>query len=198
MQDQPVLKRFNVETPLGVVHLVSFKKTGVNHRQVIVDVLSEVSGKALSLGDIVQSEEHPRPTIPAIDFDVNWTHSGDVCVLAYGDENLRIGVDYEIHKSNRLKIADRFFSAQEAAALKDMGQERAFAEFFRLWCRKEALFKCVGGDFFEGTMRRSVLDSPVCLESGRQVYFCDVACDCMAGDLDCEGRPASLCVAVCH
>lgn len=198
MQNLPILKRFDVKTPLGVVHLVSFRKTGVNHREVILQVLSEVSGCSLALEDIVQSEEHPRPEIPAVDFDVNWTHSGDVCVLAYGERGtkacagsgLQLGVDYEVHKLNRVKIADRFFSSDEVAFLKTVGQGLATNEFYRLWCRKEALFKCVGGTFFEGTLGRSVMNNSICLEQSRIVHFCDV--EEPVGEVE-----ASLCIAVC-
>lgn len=190
MQNLPVLKRFDVKTPLGVVHLVSFDKSCVKHREVILDELSKVSGRALSLSDIVQTEEHPRPEIPALDFDVNWTHSGDVCVLAYAGEGVHVGVDFEIHKPNRLRIADHFFSAEEASYLKGLEENRAVEEFFRLWCRKEALFKCVGGAFFEGAIRRFVMENPLSLDQSSTVHFCDI-------DEPVGAAKASLCVAVC-
>lgn len=190
MENLPILKRFIVETPLGSVHLVSFDKTGVNHREVILAVLSDVSGRRLALNDIVQTEEHPRPEIPVLDFDVNWTHSGDVCVLAYADKGVNVGVDFEMHKPNRMRIAERFYSAEEVSHLKDLDENRAVTEFFRLWCRKEALFKCAGGTFFEGAVRRSVLETPLVLEQSRIVHLCDV-------DEPVGEAKASLCVAVC-
>jgi len=193
MQNFPVLKRFDVETPLGVVHLVCFNKTGVNHREVIFEVLSEVAGRTaavLTAADLVQTEDHPKPTFPCLDFDVNWTHSGDVCVLAYGVPGVKVGVDYEVHKSKRLKIADHFFSSEEAAHIKSLDGAAAESEFFRLWCRKEALYKCVGGSFFEGALRRSLLGAELHLESGRTAYFCDV-------EEPVSDVAASLCVAVC-
>ncbi|MCQ2093193.1 MAG: 4'-phosphopantetheinyl transferase superfamily protein [Fibrobacter sp.] len=189
MQNIPVLKRFDVETPLGVVHLVCFNKAGVNHREVIFGVLSEVSGRTVTSANLIENEENPKPTFPCLGFDVNWTHSGDICVLAYGDSGLRVGVDYEIHKARRLKIADHFFNPDEVTCIKSLSPDAAEREFFRLWCRKEALYKCVGGSFFEGALRRSMLDSRLLLEDGRLVYFCDVA--------EPVGETvASLCVAV--
>lgn len=207
MQNFPVLKRFDVETPLGVVHLVCFNKAGVNHREVIFNVLSEAAGRTaagltgnaagltenatgLTAADLVQTEDHPKPTFPCLDFDVNWTHSGDVCVLAYGEPGVKVGVDYEVHKSKRLKIADHFFSPEEAAHIKSLDGAAAESEFFRLWCRKEALYKCVGGSFFEGALRRSLLGSELHLESGQTAYFCDV-------EEPVSDVVASLCVAVC-
>lgn len=199
MLNLPLLKRLDVETPLGVVHLVAFKKTGVNHRLVILDELSDVAGCSLSLEDIVQSDAYPRPQISKLDFDVNWTHSGDICVLAYGEpgsknnggqtKGLRVGVDYEVHKAKRLHIAEHFFSSEEAARIASLAPELAVPEFFRLWCRKEALYKCVGGTFFEGSIRRSVLDTELLLDQNRMVYFSDV-------DEPLDGPEASLCIAV--
>lgn len=198
MSNAKILKRFNVATPAGVVHLVAFEK--LNHRQAIIDILSEVSGTPLVLADIVQNEKNSRPEIPAIDFDVNWTHSRNVCVLAFGEPGTKlreefcftVGVDFEVHRPNRIHIADRFFSAEEVSYLKSMDPSLAQVEFFRLWCRKEALFKCAGGSFFEGSMRCSVLDDSVKVGPG-QVYFVDLD---GAGELDLDYR-ASLCVAVC-
>lgn len=204
MMDFPVLKRLDVETPLGVVHLVCFDKSGVQHRQVILRVLSEVAGRTLVPRDIVQTKDCPRPAFPGLDFDVNWTHSGDICVLAYGSPEgggvcrLKIGVDCEIHKPKRLKIAEHFYSPQEVAHIKAQAPEAAETEFFRLWCRKEALYKCVGGPFFEGSLRRSMLVDSLPLEQGRTVYFCDVN---LPEDFLCEfadSPKVSLCVAVCR
>lgn len=191
MLNIPLLKRLDVKTPLGGVHLVCFSKAGVNHREVILHILSDVSGKFLSVRSIVQTDEHPKPAVPALDFDVNWTHSGDICVLAYGEPGFRVGVDYEIHKPRRLKIADHFFNPDEVARIRSLTPDAAEREFFRLWCRKEALYKCVGGSFFEGALRRSTLDSKLQLDDGTLAYFCDVS--------EAVGAvEASLCVAVCQ
>ncbi len=198
MSSAKILKRFNVETPVGIVHLVAFEKH--NHRETVVNLLSEVSGKSLTVTDIVQSEAHPRPEIPAINFDANWTHSRDICVLAYGtpgsktgvDSGVIVGVDFEIHRSNRSHIADHFFSVEEASYLKSLDPVEAQEEFYRLWCRKEALFKCVGGSFFEGSIRRSVMDESMKVDSGL-VHFID-----FNGSTELDlGAAASLCVAVC-
>ena len=45
--------------------------------------------------------------------------------------------------------------------LQDEGEEATRKLFYTLWCRKEAFFKCRGGDFFEGTLRKSMLETNV-------------------------------------
>lgn len=193
-----ILKRFQVATPYGLVHVVAFEKlASPHHRQVILEILSEASGRTLVKDDIVQSKEHPRPELPALDFDVNWTHSGKVCVLAYGEPGtrsadgtgLKVGVDFEIHKDRGLHIADHFYSQEEVAYLKSLEPASAKKEFFRLWCRKEAFYKCVGGSFFEGSVRRNVLDSKHLLDDGHELAFLDI-------EEPLESVDAALCVAV--
>lgn len=262
MSNLPVIKRLDVDTPLGVVHLVSFPKGGVRgdspcgkvgktasealdvptHRQVIFDLLTEVTGHAVTAADLVQTEEHPRPEFPHLDFDVNWTHSGDLCVVAYTEagsaksvdggrgvakSGLCVGVDLEVHKAKHLRVAERFYSPEERNRLRELGlaAPAAVAEFFRLWCRKEALYKCVGGNFFEGAVGRCVLQNPLPLKpletegggAAAGISDCNAAVSAAAGaaariadgalvhfvDLDGSllgvARPdcsASLCVAV--
>ena len=187
------IRRLDVETPLGLVHLAGFAQKP-DHRSVIFSILSEFSGMNVTAADLQESKEDTRPRFPKLDFDVNWTHSAGFCVLAFGERgsNLRIGVDLERYSPKRLHLADRFFNAEEAAYVKSLGGS-AEREFFRLWCRKEAFYKCVGGEFFEGTLRRNMLNNPVQLD----------ALDCIVHFVDLDGSaigmpiPAALCIAAC-
>ena len=197
--------RFDVETPLGVVHLAGFVQKP-DHRSVIFSILSEYCGTPVTAADLVESKEDARPRFPKLDFDVNWTHSDGYCVCAFGEHGslneLCIGVDLEKHSPKRLHLAERFFGADEAAFIKALVESdgaaantRAEAEFFRLWCRKEAFYKCVGGEFFEGTLRRDMQKNPVLVEASDSkplmVHFVDL-------DAAAVGAPmlAALCVAV--
>ena len=198
-----IIRRLDVETPLGVVHLAGFAQKP-DHRSVIFDILSEFSGGAVTASDLQESKQDPRPRFSKLDFDANWTHSAGYCVLAFGARgslsDLRIGVDLERYSPKRLHLADRFFSAEEASYVKSLG-ESAEKEFFRLWCRKEAFYKCVGGDFFEGTLRRPLLNNPVQLEKAKspmqgtgdlvKVHFVD-----LEGDAVGATEPSALCIAV--
>jgi hypothetical protein len=194
------IKRLDVETPLGVVHLAGFAQKP-DHRSVIFGLLSEYAGVPVTAADLVESKENPRPMLPKLDFDVNWTHSDGYCVCAYGERGsrvrLKIGVDVERYSHKRLHLADRFFSTEEASFIKSLADSvNAEQEFFRLWCRKEAFYKCVGGEFFEGTLRRDMRKNPVQVnapdsDESFSVYFVDL-------DAAAVGAPmrAALCVAV--
>lgn len=214
----PDLNCFDVETPLGTVHLVGFSMLAggsqkLNHREVVFEILSRVAGCPVTAADLQESSENPRPEFPKLNFDVNWTHSAGYCVVAYGDAGvpevpyLRIGVDLERYSPKRLKLADRFYSAEEAEYLRglaSLGGGSACSgdlavptfqetEFFRLWCRKEALYKCVGGSFFEGSVGRNLLNSPVMAGpagAAREVHLVDL------DGKRAVGLSAALCIAV--
>lgn len=199
--DSRTIRRLDVETPLGVVHLAGFLQKP-DHRSVILGILSEYVGEPVTAADILESKEDTRPKFPKLDFDVNWTHSDGYCVVAFGGRGslgLRLGVDLERFSPRRLHLAERFFSTEEAALVKSLtalsgefAEHAAEREFFRLWCRKEAFYKCVGGEFFEGTLRRNMLKNPVRLDApDRSVYLVDL-------DGSAVGAPmkAALCLAV--
>ena len=182
--DSRTIRRLDVETPLGVVHLAGFLQKP-DHRSVILGILSEYVGEPVTAADILESKEDTRPKFPKLDFDVNWTHSDGYCVVAFGGRGslgLRLGVDLERFSPRRLHLAERFFSTEDAALVKSLtalsgefAEHAAEREFFRLWCRKEAFYKCVGGEFFEGTLRRNMLKNPVHLDApDRSVYLVDL------------------------
>lgn len=187
------VRLMDVNTPLGVVHLAGFDQKP-DHRSVIFAILSDYAGGPVTASDVEESKENTRPRFPKLDFDVNWTHSQGYCVLAYGERGslgrLRLGVDLERYSPKRLHLAERFFSPEEAALVNGLEGETAEQEFFKLWCRKEAFYKCVGGDFFEGTLRRDMQKNPLEISSGK-VHFVDL-------DGSVVGAPvkAALCLAV--
>ena len=188
-----MVKFFDVTTPLGVVHLAGFAQKP-DHRSVIFEILSEYCGESVTASDLVESKDNPRPGFPKLDFDVNWTHSDGYCVLAFGERGslsrMRIGVDLERFSPKRLHLADRFFCKEEAAAVKSLQGECAEAEFFKLWTRKEAFYKCAGGDFFEGALRRNMLENPLEVPGGK-VYFVDLDAAKVGASM-----AAALCIAV--
>ena len=150
-------KFFPISSLNGTVYLAVLPKE--NHRENIFEALSRALGKNVTAADLCCSKESPRPEFPGLRIDANWTHSKDVCVLAYSGE-CRVGVDLEFHSRNRLKLADRFYSSEEVERIHrlqaDKGENSALRFFYRQWCRKEAFYKCRGGDFFEGTLRRDM------------------------------------------
>lgn len=100
--------------------------------------------------------ERGRPLLaaPHGGIDVNWSHSGDGLLMAFGT-GVQLGVDLEIlrPRPRALELARRFFTAREAdalAMLPDSAREHAFV---RLWCAKEALLKAHGHGLSFGLAR---------------------------------------------
>jgi 4'-phosphopantetheinyl transferase len=84
-----------------------------------------------------------RPGGARVEF--NLSHSGEMAILAIS-RGPRVGVDVEqvIQLSEFQKMASRYFSAYENAALSEVPAEtRAFA-FYCCWTRKEAFLKALG------------------------------------------------------
>ncbi len=132
----------------------------------------------------VPINELGRPDFSSWGLDVNWTHSHKFCVLVYSFTS-RVGVDLEFHKNGPVKVANRFFHPGEVQAIANLKDPlRAQELFFKLWCRKEALFKCFGGSFFKDVLPRSVLRE----ESSHFSYY-----EPSLGELE-EDRPYSFCI----
>ncbi|MBR3668675.1 4'-phosphopantetheinyl transferase superfamily protein [uncultured Fibrobacter sp.] len=175
-------------TPCGEVFITLFPKAGkLGHRERIFRILSNACGKTVSEGDMVVNADYPRPFFPEQDFDANWTHSGDICALAYSFDAM-VGLDLEFFRRNRQSLAERFFCEEEVQHLRNVPQFDK--EFFRLWCRKEAYYKCHGGDFFAGSLRRSML--PDVIDS---VYLQDLHAPRLAPEL-IGTEDVAMCLAV--
>ena len=115
-------------------------------RAILRDVLARYAGRAqpkLSSA-IVQGQALPgfrlRGRRPGVQ-----SHSRGMALygVAVGRQ---VGVDVEQVRSNldHERIAKRFFSAAEAAALRDLPPDIGAESFFRCWTRKEAYIKARG------------------------------------------------------
>lgn len=109
-----------------------------------VGVLSAALGTA-SLA--WQRDAHGRPQLQGehTRFDANWSHSGDLLLVALG-EAIELGVDLE-HLRPRpraMELARRFYHADETARLLALPAEARVPFFVRLWCAKEAVLKAHG------------------------------------------------------
>ena len=82
--------------------------------------------------------EHGKPELPGSELRFNLAHSGDRAVIAVAD--VEVGIDVErVARSSR--AVERTLTDGERAAL---GPDR-HVELLRVWCRKEALAKAMGG-----------------------------------------------------
>jgi len=104
--------------------------------------------------------EHGRPALASghdQSLGFNWSHSGDHAVVAVG-RNLMPGIDLErVRPRDRaLELAQRFFSADEAAALAALPPPERSMAFLDLWTAKEAVVKALGRGIAFGLDRFSV------------------------------------------
>jgi len=87
----------------------------------------------------------------------NLTHSGNLALLAVCAD-MEVGVDVERIRPvpDALRLATRFFTPTEAAALDKTPEPDRHLAFFRLWTRKEALVKATGEGIAHGLARFDV------------------------------------------
>jgi 4'-phosphopantetheinyl transferase len=89
--------------------------------------------------------EHGKPSLTAGSPAFNLSHSGPVALFAVCAGG-QIGIDVELDHADfaRERIAERFFSPAEVAALRSLAQELQPRAFLTCWTRKEALIKARG------------------------------------------------------
>ena len=134
----------------------------------------------------------------------NLTHSGRFAVLAV-TRGRRVGVDLERMRPIRdaRALARRFFSTPEAARLERLSADEASEQFFKLWVRKEAYLKGVGGTVPDGLRRFETDETPsgvpilarTQLESGdgsAWTIYDLLAPDGYVAALAIEGEPAQI------
>jgi len=109
----------------------------------------------------IERGEHGKPRFPA-PFDTlgfNWSHSGDVALLAVGrgPAGCEVGVDVETvrPRPRAVELARRFFAGTEAAELEALPDSARLARFLTLWTAKEAVLKAHGGGLSYGLHRVS-------------------------------------------
>lgn len=90
------------------------------------------------------SDSHGKPYLRGRPFCYNLSHSGDYVFCAVSERE--IGADIQRRVPGReSRVAGRFFSGREAAAIRAIGDETERSKlFYRLWTRKEALGKLSG------------------------------------------------------
>jgi 4'-phosphopantetheinyl transferase len=85
---------------------------------------------------------HGKPEVAGSPLRFNISHSRSLAVIALADE-FEVGVDVE-RLDRRSSAVLRTLTASESAALAAAGDDR-HVELLRVWCRKEALAKAIGG-----------------------------------------------------
>jgi 4'-phosphopantetheinyl transferase len=92
-------------------------------------------------GDVeLAAGEHGKPEVPGSTVRFNLSHSGDLALVAL-TEHAEVGIDVE-RTSRRSRAVERTLTPAERETLD--GADR-HTDLLRIWCRKEALAKAIGG-----------------------------------------------------
>lgn len=141
--------------------------------------------------------EHEKPSLAGLDsFYFNLSHSEDYVMCAVSDRE--IGCDIEKTGKADMKIARRYFTAEEYSALENLSSDEEKNDlFFRYWTLKESYIKCTGQGLF-----LPLNEFEICFDSDDQAFlssgpdlpvfrffeFLSVpgyhACICREGDLE--------------
>ena len=107
------------------------------------DWLREIAGGDAARA--LQRDARGRPRLPPGHGDIGWSHSGDALLLAWVPAGV-VGVDIEprARRVPALRIARRYFTDGEVAALAALPDVARDDAFLRLWCAKEAVLKAHG------------------------------------------------------
>jgi len=110
----------------------------------------------------------------SVDMFFNISHSGEWVVCAVSDKE--VGLDIELIKDAKMKVANRFFSPSEIEVLNSLDGVAQNVQFFTLWTAKESYLKYLGTgltkalnsfDVIINSERISVNES----ELSRSLYF---------------------------
>ena len=105
--------------------------------------------------------KYGKPALSDSALHFNVSHSHEMGLLIF-DQKYEVGVDIEwIRKDfGGIKIAERFFSADEIRELKKLPEEKQVQGFFNCWSRKEAYIKAAGKGLSISLAKFSVNLSP--------------------------------------
>ncbi|MDR0916909.1 MAG: 4'-phosphopantetheinyl transferase superfamily protein [Oscillospiraceae bacterium] len=101
----------------------------------------------------VFSREKGKPHLlnaPHIDFNLSHTAGLAVCAVS---ATCDVGADVERVRRTNIKVAERYFGADERRRIELLPQSERDGAFFELWTRYEAAFKCGGSSMFTLTRR---------------------------------------------
>lgn len=88
---------------------------------------------------------HGKPSLAGLARpSFNLSHSQDAVVCALANGPVGIDVEHVRPLPDALEVAERFFSPEELAALREVSPERLDRCFFTCWTRKEAFVKGTG------------------------------------------------------
>lgn len=133
-----------------------FALTRVLQRQVLSAYAAQVAPVQWQFQSSAEGRPSLAPPFDRMGLHFNLAHTSGVVAMAVCRHE-RVGVDVEKLGSAPLAVADRFFSAAEAAQLRSLPPDAQPRRFMRLWTLKEAYLKAVGTGLAGGLGRMSFL-----------------------------------------
>ncbi len=111
----------------------------------LAGMYAAVPPASLRFGYREHGKPYLDPTPGPRDIRFNLSHSHSLALFAFAVSR-EVGVDLEMVRPERdhQKLAARFFSSREVAALQALAPEERSAAFFQCWTRKEAYLKARG------------------------------------------------------
>lgn len=145
------------------VHVWHLRRPRGSGREPLLSLLARYLDVSPTAVRLVEGE-HGRPALDTGHGDVldfNWSHSGEQALVALA-RGVSPGIDLEQlrPRANALKIAQRFFTAEEAEWLQALDEDERSAAFLDLWTAREAVLKALGHGIAFGLDRLSFRRDP--------------------------------------
>ncbi|HET8763659.1 MAG TPA: 4'-phosphopantetheinyl transferase superfamily protein [Rhodanobacter sp.] len=149
MHEADGFRTTKVAEPLGAdeIHVWRLARPKGAKRAPLQDLLARYLAVDAASVELVAGA-HGRPRLAGVlagALDFNWSHSGELALVALA-RGIAPGIDVEQlrTRASALDIAERFFTAAEAAWLRTLAGERQQRAFFELWTAREAVLKADG------------------------------------------------------
>lgn len=112
-------------------------------RAILRLLLAEYLGRP---ADGIRFEYGPqgKPALPGRELHFNLSHSDDRALFSFSAEPHGVDIERLRLVKDLTGLADRFFSRDEADAVREMPAERRTERFFEIWTLKEAYLKASG------------------------------------------------------
>lgn len=124
--------------------------------------------RAKTLIDALKKGEHGKPFIEGSScFSIS--HTGSIWAVLVADFECGLDIQHG-RKCNMQAIAERWFAPEDTACIASLNTDSADAydAFFRIWARREALTKALGGTVYDPDMP-PVSGSEVLIEGSRYI-----------------------------
>lgn len=108
-------------------------------REAVAALVRERFGPDVTL----QHTPDGAPYLPGFSGHISVSHCADMAVIAVSDEP--VGIDIDTHRPQLMRVARRFLTPREQAAIDSRGEMTDDARInllLRYWTAKEAVFKC--------------------------------------------------------